>query len=402
MAARTALPALLLADGATLAGSAMATTALPFIVLDIGGDASAMAAVAATVLIAELAALLIGGIVADRVPRHRVMAAADLIQAAAPAALALLFAVDGAGVGAVVALSAVRGVGLGLFLPASQGILPQIVDADRLVPANSLRRLTANLAQIGGALAGGVLVGLWGPSPALLVIAAAFLVGAAARTGIRLPPAVASAADEGLTRSAVRGWRDFASRRWLWTVVAGFAVINAVYVGCIGVLGPLAVKDAFRGASTWGAVAAATAAGAGLAAAASYAWRPRRPLVLAIAFAALIALEPAALALGGHLVVVLAGAVAAGVGLEVFGILWVTVLQQHVPTDVLSRVSALDAMGSFAISPLGPVIAAAAAAGVGLTTSLIASAAIVAAVCAVLLLIPDVQRLPTARDQATA
>ncbi|HEY1177926.1 MAG TPA: MFS transporter, partial [Phytomonospora sp.] len=59
-----------------------------------------------------------------------------------------------------------------------------------------------------------------------------------------------------------------------------------------------------------------------------------------------------------------AAAFIGGLGMEVFGIAWATSLQQHVPEEVLSRVSSYDALGSFVAIPIGqllvgPLVAAA-------------------------------------------
>jgi MFS family permease len=385
------LTALLVSDATTLLGAAMAVTATPFVVLAAGGTQADLAWVAIAVLSAEISALAVGGVLADRISRHWVMMGSDLLQAAASAAVAIAFSVGAASATLVIGLSALRGLGLGLFLPASQGILPQIVDPARLTKANSLRRVTANIAQIGGALAGGVLVTVVGPGPAMGAITVAFLLGAACRAGLRGLPARTEPA-ESLLSAARSGFREFASRRWLWSVVLGFAVVNAAFIGCVSVLGPLTVSATLGGASSWGAIAAATAAGAVLGSALAYPWRPKRPLVVAVLFAVPLAAEPATLA-SGVFPAALVGAAAAGLGMEVFGVLWVSVLQQHVPTEALSRVSAFDAMGSFAVSPLGPLAAGLAAAAFGVPFALMATSALIAVVCGCLLLIPDIRQV---------
>jgi hypothetical protein len=63
----------------------------------------------------------------------------------------------------MMALTAARGCAFGFYLPAAQGLLPQIVGADQLTPANGVRRLGVNGAQIAGGLVGGVVVGAVGP-----------------------------------------------------------------------------------------------------------------------------------------------------------------------------------------------------------------------------------------------
>ena len=61
----------------------------------------------------------------------------------------------------------------------------------------------------------------------------------------------------------------------------------------------------------------------------------------------------ALLALGSPAVVAAAGALLAGVGVELFSVFWDTSLQQHIPLEVLSRVSSYDALGSWVAIPIG-------------------------------------------------
>jgi hypothetical protein len=43
----------------------------------------------------------------------------------------------------------------------------------------------------------------------------------------------------------------------------------------------------------------------------------------------------------------------AGIGMETFGIMWHTTMQQEIPQEKLSRVYSYDALGSFVLIPLG-------------------------------------------------
>ena len=86
--------------------------------------------------------------------------------------------------------------------------------------------------------------------------------------------------------------------------------------------------------------------------------RPRRPLVAG--FIGLLVTWPiflVTLSITTVTAVITAAACGAGFALSLFGTLWATVLQRHVPRDVLSRVSAYDWLGSKAMSPVGVVLA---------------------------------------------
>ena len=72
----------------SLTGSAVSFVAIPFAVLKVGGSASDVGYVATARLIPLIAFLLLGGVVADRLSRHHVMAAANAVQALAQGASA--------------------------------------------------------------------------------------------------------------------------------------------------------------------------------------------------------------------------------------------------------------------------------------------------------------------------
>src|SRR5437660_1523081 len=82
--------------------------------------------------------LLIGGVVSDRFDRRLVMASADALRAAAVGVLAALVAAHALRFWELVALVAVYGIGTAFFTPAFEAIVPELVPAPDLPPANSL------------------------------------------------------------------------------------------------------------------------------------------------------------------------------------------------------------------------------------------------------------------------
>lgn len=248
-------------DVMSMAGTAMATVAVPFAVLRSGGTASDIGFVAVAGLVPTIVFLLLGGVVADRLPRQRVMVLANVVQGAMQAAFALLVLTGRAQLLEMMLLTAGRGIAFGFYMPAAQGLLPQTVAATELASANAIRRLGLNAAQISGAAFGGVVVAAAGPAWGLVADAASYAAAAALRTGMRfndLPPVTRT----GLLPELRAGWRAFVSRRWLWVSVVEFAVVNALYVGGFSVLGPVVVERHLGGASSWGVIIAAQSLGA--------------------------------------------------------------------------------------------------------------------------------------------
>ena len=121
--------------------------------------------------------------------------------------------------------------------------------------------------------------------------------------------------------------------------------------------------------------------------------RPRRILVTATFGIFLLPLTPLALAFPLSLPAVIGAAFLAGVGTEVFGVLWDTTVQQEIPGEKLSRVSSYDALGSFVLIPVGLSAVGAISALVGTRTTFFGAAALIVAATALVLLIRDVRTL---------
>jgi hypothetical protein len=90
---------------------------------------------------------------------------------------------------------------------------------------------------------------------------------------------------------------------------------------------------------------------------------------------------------------VLVLAFAAGVGEELFEVLWTTALQRDVPGDVLARVISLDYLGSYAFMPIGLALAGPATDVLGAEAVLMAGAVVAAITTLPLLAVGSVRRL---------
>ena len=74
-------------------------------------------------------------------------------------------------------------------------------------------------------------------------------------------------------------------------------------------------------------------------------------------------------------------------GLATYGnILWFPLIQQETPSNLLGRVSSVDWLFSFAVTPLGVTVAGAAVVAFGVRLTLIAGGAIAAATASILII----------------
>jgi hypothetical protein len=213
-----------------------------------------------------------------------------------------------------------------------------------------------------------------------------------------LPPVTRT----GLLPELRAGWRAVASRRWLWVVVVEFALINALYVGGFSVLGPVVVQHHLGGASSWGIIVASQSLGAVLGAALMLRYRPVRLLGVGNLAVAATALPLICLAAPLGLPLVATAALLGGMGAEAFEINWSVALQENVPVTLLSRVSAYDALGSYALGPVGTTVAGPLAGLVGTTVALGGAGIAILVAVAATLSVPDVRRLTRRAAQTGA
>jgi MFS family permease len=376
----------------SLFGTAFAPIALAFAVLDLTESASALGLVVAAGFVPQIVFILVGGIWADRLPRHHVMVASDLVAGGVQATIAALVLTGVAEIWQLVALQVVRGVASSFFFPASQGIVPETVSARMLQEANALLRLTRNGAQIGGAAAGGILVAAIGSGWALAFDAATYVVGAAFLLALRLPREL-TMPERDFVRELREGWQAFRARTWLWGIVLQFAFVNAAGVGAWSVLGPVVADAELGGAEAWGLILASQAAGFIAGGFATLRYRPQRLLLVATLAMFPFAVPILLLVPPAPTVLIALAAFAAGFGIELFGVFWDVAMQQQIPPDQLSRLYSYDALGSFVFIPLGAAVAGPAADTVGLTETLVGAAALIVIATALVLLIDEVRNL---------
>ncbi|MEV6013240.1 MFS transporter [Streptomyces sp. NPDC051976] len=333
-----------------LAGSSMTTTALALAVLQASGRAGDLGIVLAANLVPTLVLLLVGGAVADRMSRRTLLISANLASGALMAALAALLLAHRYSLTYVALLSFGTGVVGAFTSPALRGIVPELVARDGLQRANALLATSQNSARILGPVLASVLVSTVGGGWAVAVDALSFWLAALAFTripGATRPPA----ARQALWRDLLDGWSVFRSLHWVVVMTVGFALGNAFNVGPLNVLGPqvIAGRD---GATGWGFVQAARAAGLLAMSLVAVRMVLRRPLRDGRIWGTLSALPLLALGLSGRAWVVAPAAFLGGLGFSLAAITWESTLQQSVPTESLSRVTAYDDLLSFVAIPV--------------------------------------------------
>ena len=165
------------AQVASLFGDAVLRFALPLYVLNLTGSAALMGAVAAAAWIPYIVLTPIGGVAADRVNKRRIMAVLDTLLAVTCAAyLALDGVIDliGLSICALIILYAAQSV----YQPTVQAAVPFIVPRDSIVRATAIVSQISALSGLVGPVLGGLLFGLFGIEPVVLVSGVAFAASA--------------------------------------------------------------------------------------------------------------------------------------------------------------------------------------------------------------------------------
>jgi predicted MFS family arabinose efflux permease len=377
-------------------GDGLAPIAVFFAVLHLTDSVSSLGTVAAAGWIPRVAFVLLGGAIADRLPRRRVMVASDLLQCAAQATLAALLISGAVAFWHIVALQLVRSTASAFFAPAAIGLTPQLVPPERLQPANAVFGLSASVVSVAAPGVSGALVAAAGPGSAIAVDAGTFLASASFLLALRPRLPVARPAAEPLVAGLAAGWREFRSRTWLWTIVVQFAVFHMLVYAPIVVLTPLIAKQSLGGAGALGIVQTAGAAGGVAGGLVALRIRPRRPLLFGtlITFGVIPAL--ALWALRAPVAAIAVATIFNGMTATVFLALWETTLQREIPPHVLSRVAAWDALGSFAFIPVGLFLVGPISHVIGVSGTLWLGAAYTAASILVVAAVPDVRRVEAA------
>ena len=383
---------LFLATLITTFGSAMAPIALAFGVLELTGSTSASAIVIAAPVVAQLLILMVSGTLADRTSRRQLIIYACAWAALFQALIAVAFIAEFATVPLLTGLTLMGGVVIAITFPATTGLIPLIVSHDQLQDANSLLGIARNTSLVLGTALAGALVAALGPGVALALDSATFAIASILYISLkpaeqkRLPPA-------SFFEDIRKGWQAFISHRWLWIMVVQFSFVAASIQSVNGLLGPAVTRSHMNGAVDWGLISAGLGAGTLLGGIVAMRIRVERTMLVSAFLILFFAIPPLMLAGPVGLWWLVAGALVSGVARQVFIVLWQTTVQTRVAPEMLSRVSAYDFLGSFALAPLGILFFGYLYEMVGYRVTLLSCAAMIVVTTTALFFVRDVREL---------
>jgi predicted MFS family arabinose efflux permease len=140
-----------------------------------------------------LAFMLVGGAVADRVDRRRILLTSQLLQMGFAVALGVLYATQRLGIVPILLLAFLTGLAQSQSAPTYQAVLTTIVPRERIPNAVALNSLQFNLSRTIGPAIAGMLLARAGALVCFAVNALSFLAVIVALLRIELPPPKAAA-----------------------------------------------------------------------------------------------------------------------------------------------------------------------------------------------------------------
>jgi MFS family permease len=240
----------------------MQLVAQNWLVLRITGDTTAVGVTVALQAIPSVLLSSVGGAIADRVSRARVIVATQVSMALLTASLGFAVLVGGAAIGLVYAISLLVGVVVAIDGPSSGAFGAALVGDDDLGNAVALAGLANGLGRILGMSAAGVLVATVGPAPVFLVNALSYCAVAAVVLALR---ATAAAEPVSVHREAtgIRAGLRYASRSSSILVAGALAFVVAAFGRNYQVTMAAMSHSVFRtGARGYGELSAVFAVGA--------------------------------------------------------------------------------------------------------------------------------------------
>jgi MFS family permease len=168
-------------------GTWMQKVAQSWLVLELTNSASYLALDAFLGELPILLFTLIGGVVADRHDRRRLLLASQVVQMASAFALAVLVAGGWVHIWYVLALSFLSGCAQAFGGPAYQSLVPSLVHKDHLPNAVALNSIQFNIARIIGPLLAGLTLHWLGVASCFTLNGLSFLVVIAALLSLQTP-----------------------------------------------------------------------------------------------------------------------------------------------------------------------------------------------------------------------
>ncbi|MFI6453047.1 MFS transporter [Streptosporangium amethystogenes] len=334
--------------------------------------------------------VLFGGVFADRIGARAMMVGADAVRVFTQGTVAVAFLTGTPPLWLLLTCSFLAGTAAAMFQPGVNGMVPLVArDPQR---ANATLKIADAAAQLAGPALAGVIMAVSGAGVVYSLNAAAFAFSGLCLALLRLAPAAARGERSTVLFDLRRGWTEFRSRTWMWSVIVVWMFFGLLVFGPYIPLSSRLIGERL-GDAAYGWVIAGLGTGTVVGGLIAIRFRPARPLAAGAAAMTGFALIPLSAALELPLPLLMAGHLAGGVSWAFWSVMWSTSVQTQVTPDVLNRVTAYEIAGSVSGVAVGQALVGPVAAVVNPLDLLFVSAGVSIAVCAVLLLTRPIRTL---------
>ncbi|WP_157561250.1 tetracycline efflux MFS transporter Tet(V) [Mycobacterium sp. E802] len=328
-------------------------------VIAIDNDPASLSLVATCLGAGLVAFVLVGGITADRFNQRAIIIAVETVNLATVSTVAVLGLLDALKIWHMAVAAGILGIAAAFFFPAYSAILPRILPPEQLLAANGVEGVVRPVFQrsIGPAIAGMVIAAAF-PALGAVVVAVLFGLGLALLVATRPAPNPAVPQEDTARPRVLQDLREgfaFMVRTpWLlWTLLFA-SLFVLVVLGPIEVLLPFIAADRFHdGARAYGFILAFFGFGSALGALTVSSRRmPRRYLTTMMLMWGMGSVPLVIVGVTSSFPLMALATFCVGVTDGAGMVIWGTLLQRRVPTEMLGRVSSLDFFVSLAFMPV--------------------------------------------------
>ena len=212
----------------SLMGTWMQDTALALLVLHLTNSPLALGLTMTIRFTPALLLSLVGGVLADRLPKRATLIGTQSIQLAVALALAVLASTNAITVGLIYALAALRGTVDAVDMPTRQAFIAEMVGTKDLPNAVALNSMQFNVARIVGPAIGAIVIATVGLAACFYLNAASFLAVIIAYSIMRESQlfAAARASGEGVLLQVRQGVRYAAATPDVLVILMVMAAIG--------------------------------------------------------------------------------------------------------------------------------------------------------------------------------
>lgn len=340
----------------SLVGTWMQTVALGWVVLELTDSPFQVGLVSTLGALPVLLFTLYGGVVADRMNKHRMVLFLQVGMLIEALVLAILTHTGHITIHWIQGLALIAGTFAAFEIPARQAFVVEMVGKEDLFTAVAINSTVFNGTRVIGPALAGLLLALAGAAVCFYVNAASYLAVVAALVLMRMPavaPPVRQGASGDLTalREGVRFLFSRPLQRTLVLVTTSFSIFGFAFIPML----PVFARDVLHtGSAGYGAMMSAVGIGAALGAIGAAIWghrleRERWVLPSAIAFALMLV----AAGLAPNLPVALLLLALAGFAWVLMAVFTNTILQISSPDALRGRVMGFYSFMVVGLAPFG-------------------------------------------------